>query len=648
MKNIFIPIITKCYLLCTVFFLCLCLSACQSATKNASPLHVAKLPRADSRYIGWLEKESIANACAKNIKIVAGTPFAWNFSASAHDKENILAASPVWLHINPRNLSVPNKQSPLKLTGNNSTLIKNAGINGLYFYPNKALSFEHLYGMPDAAAEHSEEKQKNSMADSPVSLSMAKETGTQAELFAILQNNIHTAGNILPASLGTGSDFLLALHGVREYPGLFMMTEIPQNAWHLLPPSQTKEYFSPSLPSQKQLENLARNGFVPPAMYRDFFADFPQSGYAVSNEITGYDGITRRWLYRFARTPRTAVLNFYDPAFQTQRLISASIIEEIGIMKQGLVSVSVQDIWGQESADRQNLSENTQLSPKEHNQPARFVLESINRAVHGYGAWTFCRDSFAPELIRTIQESQTDFAADTLLMPALEQAVLAEDSGPLIKAFSRLKEENIDERSLWHGTHRTFNKSPFAFSSLTEFILQKTDISAKEISQLKKMQESPLFMQNNGELAKKLSLAQDLHKLFIGFQSLLPGLNMVSMEDLLGVTDSERPYAAFSDNTYTGTAGQNPLLFGSLAEQAKRKNSAAENLRPLWEFRQSQKLYLAKIRSVNSAGSKKIFSFSLIAPDSRRFDICINLSPQPQTIYRNGQAKTLRPFEISY
>lgn len=619
--------ITSNITICCILFLGIILTACQSARSPVSAENSA-LPRADSRFIGWLEKESVFNAVQEKIKIVSGTQFAWNFSGSKHSKETILGISPVWLQINPSQLARKN-QSPLKILGNNTALLKKASVFGVYLYPTKSTSFESLYAMPSDTA-HAE--------DSPISLSMAKETGTASELFTLPKNSVHTAGNILPASLGTGSDFLLALHGVREYPGLFMMLEIPKNLWQILPASDNSKTFAPAELSSQQLAALQKAGLIPNHFYRDFFEGFPKSGFAASNEILGYDGVTRRWVYRYAKTPYTAVLNFYDPSFQTQRLLSASIIEEVGILRQGLVSVSVQDIWGQESM--QPSSET--ISPLTASQPACHVLENINRSVHGYGAWTFCRDPLEPALIKKVQDAETDFAADTLLMPALEQAVLTESNTPLIQAFALLKTYEIEEQSLWHGSPACFVQSPYTSATLAELIMQKSGISEQEISMLQKMQESPVFQENNQKLSKKLRTAQSLHKLFIGFQSLLPGLNMVALQDMLGVLNPQEKYSAFKENIpQTGS-----LLFGTLTEQVNKKNSAAENLQDIWTFRKNAKISLADIEKIHTVPNPKTFAFSLRTQDGKTVSVGINLSAVPQKITAFGISRYLQPYEI--
>lgn len=621
-----------------VIYTCCTLSACQSS--HSSPAirnEDISLPRADSRYIGWLEKESIFNASPEKIKIVSGTQFAWNFSSAKHDKKNILAVSPVWLQVNPFQLAYKD-QTPLKVFLSNTKLLKEAQINGLYFYPTKNASFEDLY---------TNSTEKRSKQYSPTSLALSKDIGTENDLIQLSAQQLYTAGNILPASLGIGSDFLLALHGVREYPGLFMMVEVPKELWHFLPLADKQNTFSPAILSPSQLQQIKETGLIPHAFYRDYFQDFPESSFAASNEIIGYDGVARRWLYRYANTPYTVVLNFYDPSFQTQRILAGSIIEETGILKQGLVSLSIQDIWGQESV--RDLADTKNISALTSPQPALHTLENINRSVHGYGAWTFCRDAFHPDLIKTIQDAQTDFAADTLIMPALEEAFAQENNAPLLKAFQFLQEQKIEEQSLWHGSHTSFSHSPYAHASLTQFTLHTANLSEQDCSMLKKMQKTPLFRENNQNLYTKFQLAEQLQFAFLGFQSLLPGLNVVALQDLIGVTNDEESFAPFHS-----AINQNTLLFGSLTEQIRKQASLIDSLQEIWKMRQDKQIHSAKILSAYQTKNPKIFAMGIETPAKEKLLICINLSAKAQQLSlklpakRSSLHKQLKPYELFY
>lgn len=632
MNKRLLSIITK---YCPIVF-CFFLLACQGAPSPR--VSDTNLPRADSRYIGWLEKEAIFNNVAEKIKIVSGTSFAWNFSSAPHPKENLAQISPIWLHINPYSLHTQNQQA-LAMLQNHGHIFKKLQIRGLYPYPTKSSSFESLY------AFSSPKKQ----SFGPISLSLSKELGEAGSLFGLNKQEIQLVGNVLPSSLGIGSDFLLALHGVREYPGLFMMTEIPKELWDILPDSDGGNSFSPQKLDAETVKRLAEYRLVPEHFRRDFYRNFPESGFAASNEILGYDGRTRRWVYRYVYNPYTAVLNFYDPSLQAHRLLTASVIEEIGILRQALVSVSVKDGWGQEAALQTKNAETDALT---NGQPALSVLENLNRSVHGYGAWTFLRDSFPPEFLKTLQSAQTDFVCDSLFMPALEQALAEENSEALTKAFLFLQKNRIDETGLWHASPSFFPAdSPFGGNSLFAFIRKLSEIEDKEIAMLGKMQESAVFTGTDRQLDKKLQKAQQIQYAFLGFQSLLPGLTVISLDDILGTVSPERQISPFEKNPQTS-----PLFFGTISEQMSRRNSCLSKLQDIWKIRQKYGLSLGRILGTVSTGNTKTFAFVIKTPQNKKLFAAVNLSPQKQRIscsspkLLNGKkiSKTLEGYGLYY
>lgn len=598
-----------------IIVLCLFLFACQSA--SSPRVSDSSLPRADSRYIGWLEKEAIFNSVAEKIKIVSGTSFAWNFSSAPHPKENLAQISPVWLHINPYSLHTQNRQA-LTVLQNNGRLFQTLQIKGLYLYPTKSGSFENLYAFSSSDSP----KQQNF---GPISLSLSKELGEAKNLYGLIRQQIQLAGNVLPPSLGTGPDFLLALHGVREYPGLFMMTEIPKELWHLLPNSGGGQSFSPKKLDSETVKQLAEYRLLPEGLYRDFYRDFPESGFAASNEILGYDGRIRRWVYRYVRSPYTAVLNFCDPSMQAHRMLTASVIEEIGILKQALVSVSVKDAWGQETFPP---TKNTDSGALGHGQPALSLLENLNRSVHGYGAWAFLRDSFPPQFLKTLQTAQSDFVCDSLFMPALERAFAEENNEALTKAFRFFQKEKIDETGLWHASPSFFPEDgPFGSDSLFALIRKKSEIKDKETAMLSKMQESSVFAGTDRQLDQKLRKARQIQYAFLGFQSLLPGLTVISLDDILGTLSPEQKISPFEKNPQTS-----PLFFGTLPEQMSRKDSCLGKLRDIWQIRQKYGLSLGRILGTVSTGNAKTFAFVVKTPQNKKLFAAVNLSSETQRI----------------
>ncbi len=621
----------------TLLFIGLTFFLFSCTSRSAHSLHDQnKLPRADSRYIGWLEKESIFRKIPEKIRIVSGTNFAWKFSSMPHPKKTIISLSPIWLAINPHNINTQ-KNPILEQIYNNTNILKELQIKALYIYPNKSTSFESLYNFKI-------DTQKQNI--SPISLDLAKELGSKEQYLQITQKGIFLTGNILPTSLGLGSDFLLALHGVREYPGLFMMQEIPHELWDFLPANDTTKTFSPHVASQKRLTILMQNGIIPEHFYRDFSKVLAPSGFAISNEITGYDGQVRRWIYRYVYNPYTAVLNFYDPSMNTQRMLSASIIQEVGIMQQGLVSFSIQDLLEQESISTNNTEQTNK------NDTALFITKFINKSIHGYGAWSFCRDLLEQDFLAPMQQNGTDFVADSLFMPALEKAFLEENNESLENAFTYFKQQNIDEQALWHGSQKMFSSSKiFHFPSSVDLSLSLAKIQDKELSMLNKINENPLFKENNRSLYLKLQKAHDIQFAFHAFQCLLSGFPMFTAEEVLGIKNTDEP---ISINLFSLQIKNS--LNDSILIQAKKETSLLSRLQRIWNLREHYTLSQAKIISSLKSSNKKIFAYAFINPKKKKGIIAINLSDKKQKtilqtkIINKSKTKTItmNPYAIYF
>lgn len=619
-----------------LFLLVLSLILFSCATKSHNYTHDQNtLPRADARYIGWLEKESIFRKIPEKIRIVSGTNFAWKFSTMPHKKNTILQISPIWLAINPQNYQTQ-KTNLLEQIHTNATFLTQAQIKALYIYPNKSESFESLYDFK----LHSTKQNY-----SPISLEITKELGTKEQYLQLYQKGLFLTGNILPTSLGVGSDFLLALHGVREYPGLFMMQEIPHELWKFLPNKKTSQTFSPEIASKENLAMLIKHEIIPKKFYRDLLPSLAPSGFAISNEITGYDGVTRRWIYRYIHNPYTAVLNFYDPSMNTQRMISASIIEEIGILQQGLVSFSIVDILGQESIPQNNVQYNKYDT-------ALFISKFINKSIHGYGAWSFCRDLLPQELLAPMQKNGTDFVADSLFMPALEKALLTENNQSLEQAFKFFKQQKINEQALWHGSQNLFvSHAPFKFSSSVNFSLALAKIDDNDLTKINKINENPLFKEKNNPLYAKLQKAQNIQYVFHAFQSLLPGFPMLTAKEMLGITNSDENIKTILFSTHSKNALNPPFI-----QQLKDKTSLLSRLQYIWKIREKHQLAQAQLLYSLQSSNKKIFAYSFLTIKKKKGIIAINLSNSKQKtllrIKENSKMKTsaiqIKPYEIYF
>ncbi|MBO4317107.1 MAG: hypothetical protein J5855_02335 [Mailhella sp.] len=595
--------------------------------------------RSDPAYIQWLEKQSMLRQAPDLISIVSGTALGWRASSLKHDTKTLFDAAPSWMKIDPSEVLLPEKQPLLAglLGGSFPESLFEMGVRGIYVSP----ASEGAFGWKSRQTE-----------DGIVGFALSDEVGTVQQYAEWQKRGFHMAGDILPAAVGTGPDFLLALRAVREYCGLFMMAEVPQALWNLLPavPAGTYEPIGPAVVSA-----LASQGVIPAEFSADRMDDAPlKSGFAVTEEIAGVDGQRRRWVYRYAGSPETPVLNTDDPSHTADRLWAASAVNQVGILKQPLVGFRVLALWGQEASDGRTASP----------EPALTAMRSISRSVHRYGAWTFAAEAVAPEHIAKLQNSGADFVPDTLLPSALEAALLSGSAKPLTDRVAFIRESGIDISRLLHGNPDLYARSE-VFEKVRNAVLQRYGLSGNAVmprngldigrriagiddTQARKMADdvrqsgSSDLTRHDAESAFRFVRARTVHKAVSSFYALLPGLYMMSGHDLMGTLtfDAGAPLSAWQPGI---PGGGDPLritrrgiqradmLYDPVSLQLSDVNSYASELKRVLAVRASSGVASARCEHYFSFADQRAFAVQSSDGGRIRFVTVINITSAPLT-----------------
>lgn len=586
-----------------------------------------ELLRADPRFIAWLEKNSLMQHIPTKLGIVSGTTLAWQSPSLYPEKKNILIASPTWFFINPSDIYTHNPKNRFNalLQQNIPQHLKKLGINGLYLSSseNNRNGRSHL---PPESYDFSEQMDGT----------LVDHLGTKNHYSALLQSDILLAGNMLEPAMGIGSDFLLALRAVRSYPALFVMAELPKELWSTF--SLSDIHSENSILSTRKITDeehniLSKQSIIPPTFNRDFFPDSKYHGFALTDPIMGYDGINRRWLYRYAQNPYYPLFNFNDPALQTQRIFNANIIQQIGIQHQPLVGINIGDLWAQERTSMNTKMKSPNIYDKSLSEPALSTLRAWNRSIHGFGAWSIIRDAFPIEWMPILTEESSDFLADTIFMPALESSILEGNTETLNKSLNNAIYHAIDFKSLWHGSQDTYQKpfieTPFQFATSMSLALAVAKINTQESKILGK---NPPFIETElPELFKRFSHAKDVQFLYLAFPALLPGLPFISGHDLRGTfsTDNGRlpKYTITHAPSYTNLSS----VHGDILSQQAQTDSLIKKLIPIWEFRQKNIIATATIMSSIQSTKKEIFGFIMKNDQNNYILIILNCSATPIT-----------------
>lgn len=198
-------------------------------------------------------------------------------------------------------------------------------------------------------------------------------------------------GEIPPSATGLGPDFFLAVRGVRDYPGLFLMVEVPADAWPLLPLSLPDGDNAGRPLSPEATAELAGRAVIPPAFAQDVTPLPGRTGaWAATPEIVGVDGVARRWVYRYAGTPRRPCSTGTTPPGRPTRAGrrnypsgGAASSAPGGPERGGPMGPGPRSDGRLRSPDRRLAG--TALS----------ALRALAREVRRYGSWSLLRDRLA-------------------------------------------------------------------------------------------------------------------------------------------------------------------------------------------------------------------------------------------------------------
>ncbi|MCQ2444626.1 MAG: hypothetical protein MJ061_03950, partial [Mailhella sp.] len=419
--------------------------------------------RPSPAYIRWLEEQSCLHRAPDLLRIVSGSHLAWSEKAASFD---ILAEAPTWIAASPGSSAWTGSGGffSAAVSRNIARTLCDLGFQGMLV----SGAFESGRDWKGLPARHT--------ADSmPAGMEFSRTAGTEEE-YAALQRTLAEArmsagGELLPSAIAAGPDFTLAVHGVRTYPSLFAMEELPRALWHLLPEP-------PDGASGAVIGNPAgQPGLAPllPVLRADLRSSSAPAGWAATGKVTGIDGAERRWAYRFSGDPETPVLHWDDPAGTAGSLAEASLIRQAGLRRQALCAFSASAWFG--------LVPRSPDDGRESLEPALSAVRRLSRAARRYGSCLLLEDALPPEDIPILLSAGGGFVRDTITPAPLGNALLTADARPLAAAVTQALKQGIDFRRLWRGgipspagSARTAAETAAALSSSPEQLRKKHGI----------------------------------------------------------------------------------------------------------------------------------------------------------------------------
>ena len=573
------------------------------ATNKDETETATSIPRADPGFIQQLEKRSMLHQAFSMAKIVSGSSIGWGGAASSAP-DGIKSYADAWLFINPNMMLVESRSNALTTMSNTRfwAVAREAGLKGIFVAPTGG----------SGAMWHSDGSD-SSDGDDVAQYKFAEHIGTDDAYRNFISKSIDNkslvGGDMVPAATGLGPDFFLASRNVREYPGIYCLIEVPEELWPELPATSSKWAGSPI--SKQVVSTLSAKNLLPAAMLGDSTLD---SGWAATTAIAGIDGQIRRWVYRYNRNPNFAVLNWEDPSRAANRILSGSVVRQVGMQGQSLIGLKLDAFHGLEAG--------TGGAGKHDLGPALSAGQSMSREVKRYGGWAWQRDNgLSIGNMRQILNSDVDFVTDNALSPAAEHALLTGDSSLLRYQADKLIASGINTGRLVHST--AFHEGlSYTLPTLSEDaqggnkdaleLLQKTqrELAAK-LGQSTRY--NVLYTTSAGLAASALGLsdtsvsAEHISTIAKGqlalhfFKAMQPGLFMVGGQDLVGALPlpagmvSETHFVSRGAYSLSNTSGmfasggqtitKARTLYAPADEQVSDKKSFVSQLGKLMEQR---------------------------------------------------------------
>ena len=499
--------------------LCSCASCVRRPTSTEIP------GRAQPAYVQWLEEQACLRRSSELTAIVSGSFLPWKYGSG---DIRFPESSRIWFRVSPALTAWNGSRSFLKAFGQGPVIrhLADIGVQGIFFS-----------GMGDTGDEWAGRSPARSLGEDCVSLSFGRMAGTEEEYAHVAaglsERGLSAGGSLMPSATGMGPDFFLAARAVRDYPGLYAMMETDTTLWPLFPSLKKDE--TALLPDRAK-NMLTQQGHLPDHLVQDEpdFSSVP-CGWAVTGPVDGVDGVKRRWVYRWYLHPDRPVLYWDDPSGAARKILEASLIQHIGLRHQALVGATIGAWAGLDT------SPTDQTSAAWNPEPGYSALRDLVRNTHRYGAALLVLDDLPMERLPVLMRTGADFLFDSVLSPALERSLLEGNALAVQIALKRALALGIDQTRLWRGTADGLFRP-----SLTSVLpLLPEDWQACLVPEYRSGKELRInaatlsaaacgLAPGTRPDAEKRKLIRDGHLLQLAVRAFLPGMLMLSGQDLDG------------------------------------------------------------------------------------------------------------------
>ncbi|MFV0405596.1 MAG: maltose alpha-D-glucosyltransferase [Propioniciclava sp.] len=392
-------------------------------------------------YVTWLVDQSMLGDAKTLARQLAGTSSMWSNPYASPDPRAAVDKTQVWFTAYPLSLVTKRGQSFLGALGDPDLwdAFARVGIDAIHTGPVKLAGGISGWDSTPSVDGHFD---RIGMGIDPL-------FGTEDEFRAMCEAAEAYGGTIIddivPGHTGKGADFRLAEINYRDYPGIYHMIDIPEEAWHLLPEVPAGRD-SVNLSAEAEAA-LAEAGHIIGALQRVIFYDpeVKETNWSVTREVYDTTGQRRRWVYLHYFKEGQPSINWLDPTFAGMRLVMGDALHSLLDLGSGGLRLDANGFLGVEkSVEAQPAwSEGHPLS-----QAANQLIGSMVRKVGGF---TFQELNLTIDDIVETGAVGPDLSYDFITRPAAQHAVATGDTEFLRLMLNEAITAGIDQASLVHA-----------------------------------------------------------------------------------------------------------------------------------------------------------------------------------------------------
>ncbi|WP_022910194.1 maltose alpha-D-glucosyltransferase [Aestuariimicrobium kwangyangense] len=412
--------------------------------RQPTPDTIAPPPfEADGRnaaYVAWLVDQSMLKDATVLARQLAGHASMWSNPYAQPDPRAALDKAQVWFAAYPLALVTRTGESFLSALGSDDlwAAFEQIGIDAVHTGPVKLAGGISGWTLTPSVDGHFD---RISMVIDPI-------FGTEDEFRDMCESAARHHGTIIddvvPGHTGKGADFRLAEANYQDYPGIYHMVSIPEDAWPLLP-EVPEGHDSVNLDAETEAK-LAEEGYIIGALQRVIFYEpgVKETNWSVTRVVHGVDGVARRWVYLHYFKDGQPSVNWLDPTFAGMRMVMGDALHSLTDLGSGGLRLDANGFLGVEKrVEELAWSEGHPLS-----QAANQLIGSMVRKVGGF---TFQELNLAMDDILATGSVGPDLSYDFVTRPGYHVALLTADTEFLRLTLNESLALGIDQASLVHA-----------------------------------------------------------------------------------------------------------------------------------------------------------------------------------------------------